>query len=231
MGEADSKVSAPKEMLRRRTSDGTLVVVAVDAACHLDALEADERRLGERRAELVRPPFVAGRLALRAALAAEGAPIASILHDDRGAPVTPSGFVGSISHKTSVAVGLARPADGARVGVDVEIEKVGRVDISSRVLTDPELEELARVDEGARARFTLLRFSMKEAVYKAIDPYLRRYVGFREVELVPRDAGRYDAVFVAPGAAERSLVVSAHSEIVDVEIGRLIVSTATAFER
>jgi hypothetical protein len=28
-----------------------------------------------------------------------------------------------------------------------------------------------------------LRFAIKEAIYKAIDPHLRRYVGFTEVEL------------------------------------------------
>jgi 4'-phosphopantetheinyl transferase EntD len=28
-----------------------------------------------------------------------------------------------------------------------------------------------------------LHFAIKEAIYKAIDPYVRRYVGFTEVEL------------------------------------------------
>ena len=41
-----------------------------------------------------------------------------------------------------------------------------------------------------------LRFSAKEAVYKAIDPWLRRYVGFREVEveLDAQGEGRAHAV-------------------------------------
>jgi 4'-phosphopantetheinyl transferase EntD len=30
----------------------------------------------------------------------------------------------------------------------------------------------------------MLRFAVKEAVYKAVDPYVRRYVGFQEVEVV-----------------------------------------------
>jgi 4'-phosphopantetheinyl transferase EntD len=39
----------------------------------------------------------------------------------------------------------------------------------------------------------LLRvFAIKEAIYKAIDPMVRRYVGFQEVELVVGEGGRVD---------------------------------------
>ncbi|MBL0221008.1 MAG: 4-phosphopantetheinyl transferase family protein, partial [Myxococcales bacterium] len=38
-----------------------------------------------------------------------------------------------------------------------------------------------------RGRGATLRFSIKEAIYKAIDPFVRRYVAFTEVELVVTD--------------------------------------------
>jgi len=41
--------------------------------------------------------------------------------------------------------------------------------------------ELAALTGGGRG--VTLRFAIKEAIYKAIDPYVRRYVGFTEVEL------------------------------------------------
>ena len=35
----------------------------------------------------------------------------------------------------------------------------------------------------------VLRFSAKEAIYKALDPWVRRYVAFREVDLTPLPDG------------------------------------------
>jgi 4'-phosphopantetheinyl transferase EntD len=35
----------------------------------------------------------------------------------------------------------------------------------------------------------LLRFSVKEAIYKALDPFVRRYVAFREMSVSPRADG------------------------------------------
>lgn len=218
----------PKEIIRRETPHGRLIGLAVGEGCALDALPAEERAIASVRAEHVRPSFVAGRLALRAALGAEGAAVdQAIAHDDRGAPVVPSGFVGSISHKLTVAVGVARRADGARVGVDVEIERRGRIDISARVLTDEELDEIRGLDEDARAAFTLARFSMKEAVYKAIDPFLRRYVGFREVRLV-RGGDVYEVEFVAPRADEPRLAIQTRVDVLETDVGRLLASTAIA---
>jgi 4'-phosphopantetheinyl transferase EntD len=37
--------------------------------------------------------------------------------------------------------------------------------------------------------FVHLHFAIKEAVYKAIDPLVRRYVGFREVEVLSFTGG------------------------------------------
>ena len=84
---------------------------------------------------------------------------------------------------------LVAPRGRARMGVDVEIDVARSHDIARRVLTPGEIAELAHLDASDRAREVLLRFSAKEAVYKALDPFVRRYVGFSEVAVSPRPDG------------------------------------------
>jgi len=167
----------------------------------LAALLPEEQARAAELAPVRRRDWVAGRRALRAALARAGlACDAPVLADDRGAPVLPAGVDGSVSHKRGLAVALASPRDpAARVGVDVELLAAARLDIAPRVLTPDERAALADLDASARARAVTLRFSLKEAVYKAIDPFVRRYVGFREVAVWPAPDGTA-RVDVVPGA-------------------------------
>ena len=129
-------------------------------------------------------PRELGRIALRAALADLDCAATDIPADDRGAPIVPAGFVGSISHKVGRAVALAARADGSRVGIDLERAIAPRLPIERRVLTARERAAIA----GADRRIVVLYFAIKEAIYKAVDPFVRRFVGFAEVELdVVRD--------------------------------------------
>jgi 4'-phosphopantetheinyl transferase EntD len=151
----------------------------------LAELHPDERARAAGLAPLRRREWVAGRRALRRALMTPWD--AAILADDRGAPRLPRGAVGSVSHKRALAVALAAPDDGWTVGVDLEPARrePGRVDIAPRVLTPAERAALDAVTGEARERAVLLAFALKEALYKAIDPHLRRYVGFQEVAVWP----------------------------------------------
>lgn len=159
-----------------------------DAA--LASLAPEERAFAVTLSPLRRRGYVGGRVAMREALARVSAPPCAVLTDDRGAPVLPPGFVGSISHKETVAVALAALADGdARIGVDVENDRPRRADIARQVLTAEERAELDALDEESRARALLVRFSAKEAIYKAVDPFVRRYVAFSEAYVAPNDDG------------------------------------------
>lgn len=158
----------------------------------LDALERElspgERAFASTLPERRRRTYVGGRAAMRRALAQLGAgDAAEIGVDDRCAPVLPSGVSGSIAHKDEVAVAhAARCADGSTLGVDVELSRRLSDGVVRRVLRDEELEELEELAlRGvlAASEVALERFAVKEAIYKAIDPFLRRYVGFREVRL------------------------------------------------
>lgn len=216
----------------RRTAFGTLVVrsfpSSLDAATLLARVHPDEATLARAWGERRQRTFAMGRLVAREALALLGADVAGpILHDDRGAPRLPAPLALSLSHKDEVAAALAAIEEGARIGVDVEplAERAHARDIAAHVLTEGERAELAQLDEDARRRQVLVRFALKEALYKALDPFVRRYVGFLEVEARPRagdDADERDVdytVALAGGGA-----FSAAGRVL--QVGELVVALA-----
>lgn len=175
-------------MTLRRTerlglAHGSCVIVELaDADAALGQLAPLEQQHAGERSPIRRREFVAGRTALHLALdstlgTVPGA-VAPILSDDRGAPVLPAGWVGSISHKGDLAAALVAPVGRGHIGLDLEVAAPPRQDIARRILTPREQAMLPD-----RGRAVTLRFAIKEAIYKAIDPYVRRYVGFTEVEL------------------------------------------------
>jgi 4'-phosphopantetheinyl transferase EntD len=169
-----------------RIPGGALEVDALAEA----SLVAEERAFAATLRGLRRRFWIGGRAALREALARAGIAVAApVLSDDRGAPLLPEGVVASITHKERLAAALVARAASARIGVDLEADVRGKQDIASRVLTENELAELAHLEAEERAREVLLRFSAKEAIYKALDPFVRRYVGFQEVSVQPRADG------------------------------------------
>jgi len=68
------------------------------------------------------------------------------------------------------------------------------------VLTPGERAALAGLDEPARAAELLFRFAAKEAIYKALDPWVRRFVAFHEAEIATTpDGGRAATLTLARG--------------------------------
>lgn len=164
-----------------------------DAAA-IDVLAAgllpDERAFAAGFGPARRRTWIGGRVAMRLALDRIGAQAGAVLGDDRDAPLLPPGVAGSITHKQHVAAALVAREHRARVGVDIEVDEPLRFDVSRRVLADDEIAEVAALPEPERIREVLLRFSAKEALYKALDPFVRRYVAFGEVSVTPRADGR-----------------------------------------
>ncbi len=174
---------------RFETAHGVCTIVSLaddDVEAAYAALPQQERAFADSLGPLRRREMICGRTALHDALASFEPNLASapILADDRGAPVLPAGWVGSVSHKGERGAALVAPLSRARIGVDLELAQPSRQDIARYILTRREQEML--VDRGKGAT---LRFSIKEAIYKAIDPFVRRYVGFTEVELDVTDDG------------------------------------------
>ena len=146
--------------------------------CDLSSEEKTFASSLERRRAI---SFVGGRLALRVALTKLGAPLYDSLPNPRGAPNVPAGYRASISHKDEVAIAYAEVDSGWYVGVDLEVSTPDRSRIARKVLTDDELRVVDTLQGAERWKAILRRFSIKEAVYKAIDPMVQRYVGFKEV--------------------------------------------------
>ena len=156
------------------TPHGRALVLEVDdALIATEALVGSEVTIAANLGPVRRRELIAGRAAMRMLL---GEPV-PIVPDDRGAPVLPAGWVGSISHKGERAAALLAPAGDGFIGLDIEQAAPPRQPIERRILT---ASELARVRDG---RDVTLHFAIKEAIYKAVDPIVRRYVGFTEVEL------------------------------------------------
>lgn len=134
--------------------------------------------------------FVGGRLAMRHACQQLGLQPTAVLPDDRGRPTLPDGLAGSLTHKRTLAVAMVSRSHGDTLGIDLEDYGPPRPGIAPRVLTAHELELVQGLqDEQRRWLATLLRFSIKESVYKALDPWVRRYVGFHEAHVDPDTDG------------------------------------------
>ena len=150
-----------------------MIVALDDEAAALARLPELERARAAALSPNRRREFIAGRTALHLALGSD----AAILSDDRGAPALPPGWVGRRDQRGG-ELALVAPAGTGHIGVDLEHAAAPRTDIARRILTPREQAQLPDRD-----RAVTLRFSIKEAIYKALDPYVRRYVGFTEVEL------------------------------------------------
>jgi 4'-phosphopantetheinyl transferase EntD len=182
------------------------------AALHPDEL-AYASTLGEGR----QASFAAGRVALRAAiLAADPGTAARLsampyLPGPDGSPSLPPGVLASISHKRRLAVALAALAGldgaGAALGVDLEDDRPLRVDISRRVLTEGELRRAAALPPSERDRNLIQHFSLKEALYKAVNGFGLTPVTFHNVE-VTQIAADGSAWFAVPVLLQQQLAIT-----------------------
>jgi 4'-phosphopantetheinyl transferase EntD len=166
-------------------------VAALAKAELLARLHPDEAALAAPWGELRVRTFVAGRLALREAIALVGGAVdGPLLRAARGAPLVGDHLRASVTHKDTVVAALASTdVNAGFVGIDVELFPGPKDDVASHVLTEVERGELALLDVDARRRALITRFSLKEALYKALDPFVQRYVGFLEVEARAHDDG------------------------------------------
>jgi phosphopantetheine--protein transferase-like protein len=186
--------------------------VAVPLPAEEAPLRPEERAHADGLPAARRATWVGGRVALRAALDALGVAAGPLLATPRGAPALRAGVAGSISHKEALAVALAARAPGGEtLGVDVELDptvRAPRADIAPRVLTPAERARVDALAPAERTREVLVSFAAKEAIYKALDPWVRRSVSWQEVELSRGARGALAAVFHArPGEPDLSLEV------------------------
>jgi 4'-phosphopantetheinyl transferase EntD len=127
----------------------------------------------------VRRASGAARIVARELLAKIGLPKCALPKGVGGAPVWPTGIIGSMSHDSSVAVAAIAPRRScAALGIDIEPAEALPPELLDLVITP---EERARIGEdpyGGR-----LLFAAKEAVYKAVYPLDRTFLDHHDVEV------------------------------------------------
>lgn len=158
-------------------------------------LPGDERHLTEREsAQLttfalsVRRTSGAARLLARTLLAKGGGPLGwSLIKADRGAPLWPVGFVGSIAHDAEFTAVTVVPAHSMQsVGIDIEPAVALPAELVPIVASAREIQEAG----GDLLRLKAV-FCIKEAVYKATNVLDGLFLDFRDVEVF---AGRNEAL-------------------------------------
>ena len=134
---------------------------------------ASDRRIAE---------FAAGRACAHAGLEALGLEAVGVPRSDDRSPRWPTDIEGSIAHTDGKAMAVvARRSDLGGAGIGIDVEQRGRVrpELYRKLFTEEEIEMLAAgADEGLEAT---IRFSAKEAFYKAQYPLTGGWVSFTDV--------------------------------------------------
>ena len=129
----------------------------------------------KRRAE-----FLAGRVAAVSALRLMGENTSEIPIGEHRNPVWPTGITGSITHNSNTALAIvANKTDAKFVGIDCEdiLSLDVAESINNMILTANELSYLKESDIDINFFCTLI-FSAKESLFKAMYPYIHRYLEF-----------------------------------------------------
>jgi len=204
-------------------------------------LHPDELEYGILNRKVQVETFALGRLALRLALGYDNSKHAPILCHDDGRPRLPEGYCGSITHKVLkstgdvYAVAVVKPtttvttdACEEAIGVDLEeTSKVQKRNIAKRILTPHEMSELGGVEDVTVEEEVLLRFSLKEAIYKATNAYIGHYVGFQQAEVTPYSDGTAECKWLLESNADENIAsLATNWEMID--DGKLFLTWARA---
>ncbi len=167
----------------RLSAPGDVVGVVGEIDDYSSRLSAAEFPVNPRAVQRRRDEVSTGRYYARLAQEFAGLSPVPIGRGEDRAPIWPHNLVGSISHNRSHAVVVICDTQ-ALVGLGVDIEDPQRVpEKVHRMIARPrELECCTEVFGRTQDALAFL-FSAKEAVYKAIYPVARNYIGFMEVEI------------------------------------------------
>jgi 4'-phosphopantetheinyl transferase EntD len=127
----------------------------------------------------VRRASGAARIVARELLSRLGHAVCALPRAPSGAPVWPTGVIGSLTHDARVAMAaVGRSSDVGAIGIDVEPAEPLPAEILDMVATPRELLKIA--DDPYHGR---LLFVAKEAVYKAVYPLDQMYLDHHDVEV------------------------------------------------
>lgn len=171
------------------------------------ALHDAEARTVARASQVRRLEMAAGRSAARAALAAFGIMDVTIPRGERGIPLFPQGFVGSITHTREVAVAVVASRESfAGMGIDAEPNDGLEGDLFSSIATQRELQALTELEPAAARLRAHMLFCAKEALFKCQYPVTKLMLDFKDVEVSWLEPSRGE--LGAPSASELHFAVT-----------------------
>ena len=128
--------------------------------------------------------FTMGRTAARNALAQFGITRFPVLKGRRREPIWPSGYVGSITHKTNMAVAaVAGERQYSSIGIDLEHTSEDIPFEMFKKICVPAEIEWAKQFEALKPVRLMMLFSAKESIYKALNLKYVSRIGFQDVQL------------------------------------------------
>lgn len=138
--------------------------------------------------------FRLGRAAARRALGELGFAPQPIPRAEDGRPLWPAKVVGAITHTEDIAAAAVGHASDF-TGIGLDLESLGRQvspDVARRICSEQELTWVRQQDPDQRI---LMVFAAKEAIFKALYPINRVFLGFADAEVTwAGAAGAFSAV-------------------------------------
>ena len=154
--------------------DGDYLLQPAEAACLSPCASPKRRR-----------EFALGRAAAQQILRNLGLQtLQPVLQGPSREPIWPAGYLGSIAHTAAAAAAAAAPIGAIKsIGIDLETAvRPGVARLAPRLVTAEELNWV-RAEAAAEDLRTLLIFSAKESVFKALFPICQVWFGFQAVSL------------------------------------------------
>lgn len=113
-----------------------------------------------------------------------------ILRGERGVPLWPEGFTGSLTHTTGFRAAVVAPTKKIlSLGLDAEKAEPLPEGVLSMIARSGEIPQINRLREAGIPYADRLLFCAKEATYKAWFPMTHRWLGFDQAEIDIREDG------------------------------------------
>lgn len=118
----------------------------------------------------------------------------AILKGEKGMPLWPEGYTGSLTHTDGLRIAVAAPTDALRsVGIDAEPAQPLPEGVLDQIARSPERHWVDVQKAAGNDWADLLLFCAKEATYKAWFPITMRWLGFEDAEIDIRPDGTFIA--------------------------------------
>lgn len=160
------------------------------------------KAVDKRRAE-----YLASRYAARMAMNDYGITDFTLHNDADRAPVWPASVSGSLTHTAGRAVVITALAkEGYHIGVDVEqmIAEPTAIEMSKMIVSASELNYFSQAGISLVTALTLA-FSLKESLYKALYPQIKKFIDFHSAEVIHLELASGHAVLQLTGSLSEAL--------------------------